>query len=100
MQTGGLFVFWQSGRSDPDVERLLEVADKLRIPAEGLARAVGDLGNRAAIALDQLEHDVHRADAGQVAGELGADTEAGVDAAAEVAEQFDRLVEIEAVGED
>lgn len=100
MRTGGLFVFWCSGRSDPDVERLFEVADKLRIPAEGLARAVGDLGNRAAIALDQLEDDVHRADTGQIAGELGADAETGVDAATEVTEQLHRLVEVEPIGED
>ncbi len=82
------------------MEGLLEVANEVRIPAEGLARAVGNLGDRAAVALHQLEHDVHRADAGQIAGELGADAEAGVDAAAEVAQQLDGLVEVEPVGED
>ena len=75
----------------PDVERLLEVADEICVPAQGLARAVGDLGDRAAVALHQLEDDVHGGDARQIAGELGADAEAGVDAATEVAEQLTAL---------
>src|SRR5690606_35190296 len=60
-------------------ENVFQVADEVFVAALGLARCVGNLGDGLAVAGGHLDHDVHRLDARNVAGQLGADAEAYVD---------------------
>lgn len=63
------------------VEDVAEVGDEVLVAALGLARGVGYLRHRMAVAGRHLQDDVHRLDPRDVAGQVGADAEADVDLA-------------------
>src|ERR1044071_711026 len=78
---------------------LAQISEVARVLADSLARRVRDLGDRLAVALGHLEHDVDRLVA-EVVGEVGADAERDARAALETARDLDRERERELVGED
>src|SRR6185369_8685440 len=80
-------------------EHLAQVREVARVLADGLAGRVRDLGDRLAVALGHLEHDVDRLVA-KVVGEVGADAERDARAALKAARDLDRERERELVGED
>src|SRR5688572_24956011 len=80
-------------------EYMFQVADEVLVAALGLAGRVRDLGDGLAITGGHLDHDVHRLDAGNVAGQPRADAEAYVDTAGKCTVELQRLLEVEAIGE-
>src|SRR5690606_31999344 len=68
-----------SGSSLGNAKDVFQVMDEVLVAALGFAGGVGNLGYRLTVAGDHLDHDVHRLDARDVAGQVGADPEAYVD---------------------
>jgi hypothetical protein len=76
-----------------------QVGEEGLVVAEQLAGAVGQLGDRLVVGVGQLHDDVQRLQP-HVVGEVGADAEAARRPVGEVAIEGERLLEVEAVGED
>lgn len=77
---------------------MFKVRHEVLIAALSLAWAVTDLGYRRAIAGRHLDHHVHWLDAGDIAGQVGADAKTHIDAPVQGAVQPKRLGEIQPVG--
>ena len=62
---------------------LAQIGQESAVVGHGFARGVGNFGHRLTVALHQFEYDVQRGVA-QIVGEVGADAEAGFEAAFEI----------------
>src|SRR3989338_3597083 len=62
-----------------DAEDMSEVGHEIVVVALGLAWGVGNLRHRLTVAGGHFNHDAHRLDTGNIAGQVGADAETEVD---------------------
>ena len=75
-----------------------QIGDEIRIFAVGLARLVGDLRHRRAVAGGHFKHDAHRFDTRNITRQVGADTEADVDSTPQRPKNLQGLGQRQAVG--